>query len=107
MSVILDALRRSRRAATRSGSADVHGALPHVPAGLGLAGASSPRVSRSSSTRPRFLGVGLVLVIGLGAWAAFRVSHSLMTNYAAPAQPSGSPNQSPNLARNQTPNQSP
>ena len=107
MSVILDALRRSRRAATRSGSADAHGALPHVPAGLGLAGPSSLRASRTSSARPGLLGAGLVLVIGLGAWAAYQVSHSLMTNYAAPAQSSGSPNQAPNRAANQIPNQVP
>lgn len=107
MSVILDALRRSRRAATRSGAATAQEALPHVPAGLGLGGTSSVRVARSPSPRPRFVVIGLALVIGLGGWAAFQVSQSLMTNYAAPAQSSGSPTQTPNLTPNQSPNLTP
>ena len=116
MSVILDALRRSRRVAT-SGSATGHDA-PHVPAGLGLGRASSSPASASRTTRPRFLAIGLLLVIGLGAWAAYQVSQSLMTNDAAPAQPSrasgaargSSPapqppaaNQSPGLTPSQSP----
>ena len=120
MSVILDALRRSRRVAT-SGSATGHDA-PHVPAGLGLGRASSSPASASRSTRPRFLAIGFLLVIGLGAWAAYQVSQSLMTNYTAPAQPSGasraargsSPapqpptaNQSPGLTPNQPPDLTP
>jgi Tfp pilus assembly protein PilF len=40
--------------------------------------------------RPRLLGIGLLLVIGLGIWAAIQVSQSLMTNYAAPAAQSKS-----------------
>jgi tetratricopeptide (TPR) repeat protein len=116
MSVILDALRRSRKGATRSGSATDPGARPHVPAGLGLGAFSAP-VSGSRPARPRLLGIGLLLVIGLGAWAAIRVSQSLLTNYAAPAQSSRSsparntppaptpatPNQAPNQASDQTP----
>ena len=85
MSVILDALRRSRKGATRAGVAIDPGARPHVPAGLGLGAFSAP-VSESRSVRPRLLGIGLLLVIGLGAWAAIRVSQSLLTNSAAPAQ---------------------
>src|SRR6186997_51874 len=85
MSVILDALRRSRKGATRAGVAIDPGARPHVPAGLGLGAFSAP-VSGSRSARPRLLGIGLLLVIGLGAWAAIRVSQSLLTNSAAPAQ---------------------
>jgi tetratricopeptide (TPR) repeat protein len=60
----------------------------------------------------------LLLVIGLGAWAAIRVSQSLLTNFAAPAQSISSspaarnappaptpvtPNHVPNEAPNQTP----
>ena len=71
MSVILDALRRSRKGATRAGVAIDPGARPHVPAGLGLGAFSAP-VSGSRSARPRLLGIGLLLVIGLGAWAAIR-----------------------------------
>jgi Flp pilus assembly protein TadD len=117
MSVILDALRRSRKGATRSSSATDPGARPHVPAGLGLGAFSAP-VSGSRSARPQLLGIGLLLVIGLGAWAAIRVSQSLITNYAAPAQSSSSsssarntppaptlatPNQVPNPLSDQTP----
>jgi Flp pilus assembly protein TadD len=117
MSVILDALRRSRKGATRSGSATDPGARPHVPAGLGLGAFSAP-VSGSRSARPRLLGIGLLLVIGLGAWAAIRVSQSLLTNSAAPAQSNSSssdarntppaptsatPNHVPNKAPDQTP----
>ena len=117
MSVILDALRRSRKGATRSGLATDPGARPHVPAGLGLGAFSAP-VSGSRSARPRLLGIGLLLVIGLGAWAAIRVSQSLLTNSAAPAQSISSspaarntppaptpatPNHVPNEAPNQTP----
>ena len=109
MSVILDALRRSRTGATRSGSATDPGARPHVPAGLGLGAFSAP-VSGSRPARPRFLGIGLLLVIGLGAWAAIRVSQSLMTNYAAPAQSSrSSPSarNTPPAPTPATPNQAP
>lgn len=121
MSVILDALRRSRKGATRSGSATDPGARPHVPAGLGLGAFSAP-VRGSRSARPRLLGIGLLLVIGLGAWAAIRVSQSLMTNSAAPAQSISSspaardtrpaptpatPNHLPNEAPNQAPDQTP
>ena len=117
MSVILDALRRSRKGATRSGVAIDPGVRPHVPAGLGLGAFSAP-VSGSRSARPRLLGIGLLLVIGLGAWSAIRVSQSLLTNSAAPAQSISSspaarntppaptaatPNQLPNEAPNQTP----
>ena len=117
MSVILDALRRSRKGATRSGVAIDPGVRPHVPAGLGLGAFSAP-VSGSRSARPRLLGIGLLLVVGLGAWAAIRVSQSLLTNSAAPAQSISSspaahntppaptaatPNQLPNEAPNQTP----
>jgi tetratricopeptide (TPR) repeat protein len=78
----------------------------------------SAPVSGSRPARPRLLGIGLLLVIGLGAWAAIRVSQSLITNYAAPAQSSRSspaarntppaptpatPNQVPNQASDQTP----
>lgn len=117
MSVILDALRRSRKGATRFGSTTEPGARPHVPAGLGLGAFSAP-VSGSRSARPRLLGIGLLLVIGLGAWAAIRVSQSLITNSAAPAQSISSspaarntppaptpatPNDVPNQAPDQTP----
>src|SRR6185503_1727837 len=117
MSVILDALRRSRKGTTRSGSAADPGARPYVPAGLGRGAFSAP-VSGSRPARPRLLGLGLLLVIGLGAWAAIRVSQSLITNYGAPAQSSSSspaapntppaatpatPNQVPNQASDQTP----
>jgi Tfp pilus assembly protein PilF len=112
MSVILDALRRSRKGATRSGPATDPGARPHVPAGLGLGAFSAP-VSGSRSARPRLLGIGLLLVIGLGAWAAIRVSQSLITNFATPAQSISSspaarnappaPNHVPNEAPVQTP----
>ena len=115
--MILDALRRSRKGATRSGSATDPGARPRVPAGLGLGAFSAP-VSGSRPARPRLLGIALLLVIGLGAWAAIRVSQSLITNYAAPAQSSrsspsagnappaptaGTPTQAPNQAPDQTP----
>jgi Flp pilus assembly protein TadD len=107
MSVILDALRRSRKGATRSGSATDPGARPHVPAGLGLGAFSTP-VSGSRPARPRLLGIGLLLVIGLGAWAAIRVSQSLMMNYAAPAQSSSSSPSARNTPpANQAPNQAP
>jgi Tfp pilus assembly protein PilF len=108
MSVILDALRRSRAGATRSGLAPA--ALPHVPAGLGLGGASSAAASGSPSGRPRLLGIGLLLVIGLGAWAAIQVSQSLLPNYAVPVQ-SGSSSRSPRgippAPKPATPNQAP
>ena len=121
MSVILDALRRSRKGTTRSGSAADPGARPYVPAGLGLGAFSAP-VSGSRSARPRLLGIGLLLVMGLGAWAAIRVSQSLINNSAAPAQsirsspaarntppaptpatPNHVPNEAPNQAQDQTP----
>ena len=117
MSVILDALRRSRKGATRAGVAIDPGARPHVPAGLGLGAFPAP-VSGSRSARPRLLGIGLLLVVGLGAWAAIRVSQSLLTNSAAPAQSNSSspdarntppaptsatPNHVPNKAPDQTP----
>ena len=121
MSVILDALRRSRKGATRSGSATDPGARPHVPAGLGLGAFSAP-ASGSRPARPRLLGLGLLLVIGLGAWAAIRVSQSLITNYSAPARSSSSsssarntppastpatPNETPSKAPDQTLDQTP
>jgi len=60
--------------------------------------------------RPRLLGIGLVLVIGLGAWAAIQVSQSLLPNYAAPVQ-SGSSSRSPRgippAPKPATPNQAP
>src|SRR5688572_14507568 len=107
MSVILDALRRSRKGATRSGSATAPGAPPHVPAGLGLGTFSAP-VSESRPARTRLL--GLLLVIGLGAWAAHRVSQSLITNDAAPAQSSSSSasaRSTPSAPTPATPNQAP
>jgi Flp pilus assembly protein TadD len=116
MSMILDALRRSRRGVARSGSATAPGGLPRVPAGLGL-GASWAPASGSRSPRTRLFGIGLLLVIGLGAWAAIQVSQFLIANDAAPAQSSssspsarGTPpaaNQAPNQTPNQTPQPSP
>jgi Flp pilus assembly protein TadD len=40
--------------------------------------------------RTRLVGLGLLLVIGLGAWAAIQVARTLITNYAPPAQSSAS-----------------
>jgi thioredoxin-like negative regulator of GroEL len=60
-----------------------------VPAGLGLTGSSSATGSSVRPVRTRLLGLGLLLVIGLGAWAAIQVARTLITNYA-PAQSSAS-----------------
>jgi Tfp pilus assembly protein PilF len=89
VSVILDALRRSRKpAATASSPADaVH---RHVPAGLGLAGAVSNGSSGLRPSRTRWLGLGALLVIGLGVWAAIQVSRTLISSYAPPSQSSAS-----------------
>jgi Flp pilus assembly protein TadD len=113
MSVILDALRRSRKGAMRSGSATAPGARPYIPAGLGI-GAFSPAVSGPRPARTRLLGIGLLLVIGLGGWAAIRVSQSLITNDAGPAQSSSSSASARSTPRaptpatpNETPDQTP
>jgi hypothetical protein len=89
VSVILDALRRHRK---RDEDADPHtGAAPRqVPAGLGLGGSSPPATSGARPARTRILGLGLLLVIGLGVWAAIQVARTLITTYSAPAQSSAS-----------------
>jgi tetratricopeptide (TPR) repeat protein len=46
-------------------------------------------------------------VIGLGAWAAFRVSHSLVTNEAAPVQSSSATRATPPVPRPAAPIQAP
>lgn len=85
MSVILDALRRQRRSGSPEDSAVSHAAADQVPAGLGLPG-RSPAPAGVRSLRRRLLGLGLLLVIGLGVWAAIQVSRTLMTTYVPPAQ---------------------
>ena len=85
MSVILDALRRSRKGAT-TGAAP-HSAEPRqVPAGLGLGASSSALATGVRPGRTRLLGLGLLLVIGLGGWAAIQVARTLITSYAPAAQ---------------------
>jgi Flp pilus assembly protein TadD len=88
MSVILDALRRSRKGTARSVSPSPAAAARQVPAGLGLTGASSAPATGLRPSRSRLLGLGALLVIALGAWAAIQVARTLITNYAPPAQSS-------------------
>jgi Flp pilus assembly protein TadD len=88
VSVILDALRRSRKGKETSGSTPPPTAAPRVPAGLGL----SSSISTATGLRPgrsRLVGLGALLVIGLGVWAAVQVARTLITNYS-PAQSSAS-----------------
>ena len=83
MSVILDALRRSRN--RRDGTAQ-NSPSREVPAALGLAASSASPVGwRPPQTR--LLGLGLLLVIGLGAWAVIQVARVLIMK-DAPAQSS-------------------
>lgn len=91
MSVILDALRRSRKSAP-SGTVPPPAASASrpIPAGLGLAGSTPTPASGLRPGRTRLLGLGALLVIGLGVWAAIRVSQLLVTNYAPPAQSAAS-----------------
>ena len=81
MSVILDALRRSRKGAERSGSTPPPTAAPRVPAGLGL-GSSTSMATGLRPGRSRLVGLGALLVIGLGVWAAVQVARTLITNYS-------------------------
>lgn len=77
MSVILDALRRGRRAnqpvAERPSSAQ-SGRTVHVPSGLGLG--SAPIPNRRPARTPRIV-AGALLVVGLGAWGAIQFARSL------------------------------
>lgn len=83
MSVILDALRRSRN--RRDGTAH-NSSSREVPAALGVAASSASAVGwRPPQTR--LLGLGLLLVIGLGAWALIQVARVLIMK-DAPAQSS-------------------
>jgi len=84
MSVILDALRRSRKGAATSEPVSHTGAPRQVPAGLGLGGSSSAPGSGLRPARTRLLGLGALVVVALGAWAAIQVARSLITNYATP-----------------------
>lgn len=84
MSVILDALRRQRRSAPPPDAGEPPGAPRQVPAGLGL-GQPSPHSAGVRSRRTRVLGVALLLVIGLGAWAAVQVARTLIATYTPPA----------------------
>jgi Tfp pilus assembly protein PilF len=98
MSVILDALRRSRKAEPASGpalrgeGADSASTQPRVPAGLGLS-ASSPhsesdgasrlgRSKRGRAARPTWLLLSAVLVVGLGVWAGIQVVRLVLSAYA-------------------------
>jgi Tfp pilus assembly protein PilF len=85
VSVILDALRRSRKGAR---STPPPTAAPRVPAGLGL-GSSSSIATGLRPGRSRLIGLGALLVIGLGVWAAVQVARTLITNYS-PASSSAS-----------------
>jgi thioredoxin-like negative regulator of GroEL len=94
VSVILDALRRSRKGASTESAAS--GAVPppasaprQVPAGLGLGGSSPAGSSGLRPARTRLLGLGALLVVALGVWAAIRVSQLLISN-APPAQSAAS-----------------
>jgi Flp pilus assembly protein TadD len=91
MSVIFDALRRSRKGASTSVTPPAPARPLQVPAGLGLAGSSSAPATGLRPARTRLLGIGVLLVIGLGVWAAIQVARSLVTNYAAPAPSSPFP----------------
>ena len=94
MSVILDALRRSRHRG--DGSARTSAAEPRrVPAALGLASSSSIVSSGRHVARRRLLGLGLLLVIGLGAWAVVQVARVLVTNDAPAAQSAANPARQP------------
>jgi Flp pilus assembly protein TadD len=92
MSVILDALRRSRKGTEKSGStpppvsAPLTASAPRVPAGLGL-GSSTSAATGLRPGRSRLVGLGALVVIGLGVWAAVQVARTLITNYS-PAQSS-------------------
>src|SRR5262245_26484386 len=86
MSVILDALRRSRKGAEKSGTTPLTASAPRVPAGLGL-GSSTSAATGLRPGRSRLVGLGALVVIGLGVWAAVRVARTLITNYS-PAQSS-------------------
>lgn len=85
MSVILDALRRSRKS-TRSGTVPPPASASprQVPAGLGLGGSSSTASNGVRPSRTRLLGLAALLVIGLGVWAAIRVARTLITSYSTP-----------------------
>src|SRR5687768_5323510 len=83
VSVILDALRRSRN--RRDGTAQ-NPSSREVPAALGLGASSASAVGRRPA-RTRLLGMGLLLVIGLGAWAVIQVARVLIMK-DAPAQSS-------------------
>ena len=97
MSVILDALRRSRNRG--DGSARTSAAGPRqVPAALGLAASSSFATSGRRAARRRLLGLGLLLVIGLGAWAVVQVARVLVTNDAPAAQSAANPAGRPSSA---------
>jgi tetratricopeptide (TPR) repeat protein len=98
MSVILDALRRSRkRAASGTAPPPAASAPRQVPAGLGLGGSSSAPTNGQRSGRARLLGLGALLVIALGVWAAIQVFRLLVPNDAPSTQsaasfpPSGTP----------------
>jgi hypothetical protein len=84
VSVILDALRRSRKS-TRSGEVPPPASVSprQVPAGLGL-GSSSSAASGLRPARTRLLGIAALLVIGLGVWAAIQVARTLINSYAPP-----------------------
>jgi Flp pilus assembly protein TadD len=81
MSVILDALRRPRKGTERSGSTPPPTAAPRVPAGLGL-GSSTSMATGLRPGRSRLVGLGALLVISLGVWAAVQVARTLITNYS-------------------------
>jgi Flp pilus assembly protein TadD len=91
VSVILDALRRSR--IRRDGSPPSDGPR-NVPAALDP-GAWSPAVSHPS--RARLLALGLLLVIALGVWAVIQVARALIPN-DSPATPSSARAQSSSAA---------
>jgi Tfp pilus assembly protein PilF len=90
VSVILDALRRSRKGASSGTVPPPASSVPRVPAGLGLASSSSAPASGLRPARTRLLGLGALLVIALGVWAAIQVSRLLVSNYAPPAQSAAS-----------------
>ncbi|HLG53955.1 MAG TPA: tetratricopeptide repeat protein [Vicinamibacterales bacterium] len=89
MSVVLDALRRARKAPGAGRSDTAPPAARPVPAGLGL-GASSLPAPTVRPARTRWLGLGALLVIGLGVWAAIEVTRDLVSP-AAPAQSTQAP----------------
>ena len=76
MSVILDALRRGRRAnqPVTARPSSYGGRTVHVPSGLGL-GSGPISNGRSARSTPRMV-IGALVVVGLGAWGAIQFARS-------------------------------